>query len=113
MNAASVEQQAISLALNDSNVIADSVAGSGKTTTILHIAKDYFHQNILLLTYNRRLRLETEYKAKKLGLVNLDVNNYHSFAVKLYNKKCFTDRALMNYLDKNPIPLKPFTYSIL
>lgn len=113
MNEASIEQKAISIALKNNNVIADSVAGSGKTTTVLHIAKDYFDQNILLLTYNRRLRLETEYKAKTLGLVNLDVNNYHSFAVKLYNKKCYTDRELLKHLETDPEPLKAFAYGMI
>ena len=61
----SIEQNNIikELLLNN-NVVVDSVAGSGKTTCNLHIAK-YFHNiNILLLTYNSKLKLETREKAK-------------------------------------------------
>ena len=38
------------LSLNN-NVVVDSVAGSGKTTSNLHIALHFNHKNILLLTY--------------------------------------------------------------
>lgn len=35
------EQLEIIKLLKDNNVVVDSVAGSGKTTTIMHIAKHY------------------------------------------------------------------------
>jgi len=91
----SIEQNNIikELLLNN-NVVVDSVAGSGKTTCNLHIAK-YFHNiNILLLTYNSKLKLETREKAKKLGLHNLEVHSYHSFCVKYYNNQSFNDTTI-------------------
>jgi len=48
----SSEQNSIVEQLENTNVIVDSVAGSGKTTTNLHIALKYSTYNILLLTYN-------------------------------------------------------------
>ena len=54
------EQIRIINALETSNVIVDAVAGSGKTTTILHLAQTYFYESFLLLTYNNKLRLETK-----------------------------------------------------
>ena len=65
----SIEQNNIieQLALNN-NVVVDSVAGSGKTTSNLHIASFFSNMNILLLTYNSKLKLETREKVQKLGI---------------------------------------------
>ena len=49
----SLEQQnVINLLNNKFNVSVESVAGSGKTTTNLYIAKSFPTLKILLLTYN-------------------------------------------------------------
>ena len=57
----SEEQQKIIDALkNKQNVIVNAVAGSGKTTTILGIAKQMPDINILQITYNKALKLEVE-----------------------------------------------------
>ena len=91
----SIEQNNIiqQLLLNN-NVVVDSVAGSGKTTCNLHIAKYFHNKHILLLTYNSKLKLETREKATKLGLHNIEVHSYHSFCVKYYDKLCFTDTII-------------------
>ena len=57
----------------DYNIIIDSVAGSGKTTTNLYIAQNNINKNILLLTYNSKLKLETKEKIKKYNINNLNV----------------------------------------
>ena len=49
---------------NGFNVLVDSVAGSGKTTTNLHIAKALPHYKILLLTYNSKLKEECRQKVE-------------------------------------------------
>jgi hypothetical protein len=46
---------------------------TGKTTTILHVARDMPHMQITCLTYNRRLKDVTQSKASSLGLTNLKV----------------------------------------
>ena len=71
--------------LLDNNVVVDSVAGSGKTTTNLHIATYFKDNNILLLTYNSKLKLETREKVNLLNINNMEVHSYHSFCVKYYN----------------------------
>ncbi len=97
---ASIEQQkVINDIQNDYNVIVDSVAGSGKTTCILHIVNAMASKRILLLTYNAKLRLETREKAKKLKLSNIEVHTYHSFAYKYYHS-CKNDLELHNILVK-------------
>jgi len=98
----SIEQNEVIKKLNNNNnVIVDSVAGSGKTTCILHIAIYFKNLNILLLTYNKRLRLETKEKTIKLNISNLETHTYHSFCVKYYNNKCFTDKIIRDILKSN------------
>ena len=74
----------------NNNVVIDSVAGSGKTTCNLHIAKHFSNLNILLLTYNAKLKLETREKVQALNIDNIEVHSYHSFCVKYYNNLCCT-----------------------
>ena len=57
--------------LENYNVIVDSVAGSGKTTTNLYIAKYFKNKKILLLTYNSKLKMETREKVKLLEINTL------------------------------------------
>ena len=40
------------------NCVIDAIAGSGKSTTILSIAKELHSTNILQMTYNSMLRCE-------------------------------------------------------
>lgn len=111
---ASVEQLEVLKLLNNNNVIVDSVAGSGKTTTILHIAKQ-FKCKILLLTYNKRLKFETRQKTELLKITNLEVHSYHSFCWKYYDRSCCTDSYIISLLknNKNPLLLKKFDYDII
>jgi len=97
------------------NVVVDSVAGSGKTTTNLYIAKRFEKSKILLLTYNSKLRLETRVKAQSLGLDNIEVHTYHSFCVKYYTRTAFTDTNIIRYLNENKEtePLSCFSYDFV
>ena len=58
----SPNQQNILNNLDNYNVIVNSVAGSGKTTCSLYIAKHNNNSKLLLLTYNAKLKLETKKK---------------------------------------------------
>ena len=74
------EQQLIVDAIKiDNNVIVNAVAGSGKTTTVCHIAKTLPKKRILLLTYNKRLKSETSKTLMNYGITNVYTSNYHSF----------------------------------
>ncbi len=108
---ASVEQQLIVESIGDmrtnkkksmnNNLMIDSVAGSGKTTTALHIAKKYHDVNILLITYNAKLKINTRQRAEQLGLTNLTVHSYHSFCVGHYDINCYTDKGIIQMLKSN------------
>lgn len=109
---ASDEQIEIIKYLDTHNVVVDAVAGSGKSTAAFHIAKKYLKSNILLLTYNSRLKNETRQRVKVLDIHNLEVHSYHSFCYKYYDKKCITDDAIVQMLKKQRADSQ-FTYDIV
>ena len=95
------------------NVIVESVAGSGKTTCNIYIAKSCPTKSILLLTYNAKLKMETRDRVSNLGITNIETHSYHSFCVKYYNPKCFTDYQIINIVKSNPIQVKSFRYDLI
>ena len=95
------------------NIIVDSVAGSGKTTTILHIAKNNPNTRIMILTYNKRLKFETRHKVAALGLQNAETHSYHSFCVKYYDNKCFTDSEIKQIIRSDKQKLQSFAFDFL
>ena len=109
----SEEQFNIILQLNNNNVVVDSVAGCGKTTCSLHIAKYFLNLNMLLLTYNSKLKIETRDKVKKLKLNNLETHSYHSFCVKNYEEKCHTDTTIIKILKNNIKSRNKYKYDII
>jgi len=76
------------------NVIVDSVFGSGKTTTILHIAQ-MTGLKCLCFTYSKYLKEETRVKTEKMGLDNIEVHSFHSFGVKYYHDRAFNNIGLV------------------
>ena len=109
----STEQNNIIQKLQNNNVIVDSVAGSGKTTCNLHIAKYFSDMKILLLTYNSKLKIETREKVKYLKINNLEVHSYHSFCVKYYDKQSFNDTIINKILKTKKKPLKQFKFDLI
>ena len=95
------------------NVIIDSIAGSGKTSTILFITVNNQNKKILLLTYNARLKLETRKKIELLELNNIEAHSYHSFAKQFYEMEGYTDKDLLDVLSKNNKPIKKLTFDML
>lgn len=109
----SCNQKKVIKNIKDYNILVNSVAGSGKTTTSLHIGHKYNNKNILLLTYSSRLKDETRKKAKLHKINNMEVHSYHSFCVKYYDNLSFTDATINNILHKKSIPLKIINYDII
>ena len=105
MNKPSEEQQnIIDNIVKGFNVMVQAVAGSGKSTTVLSLAKQNIHLEILQLTYNSSLRLDIKEAIHKNKLTNLQAHTYHSLAVKYYSKDAHTDTGIRNilYYNKNP-----------
>lgn len=110
----SEEQKSIVECINNGeNVNVDSVAGSGKTTTILGIAQTMNKHNILLLTYNAKLKLETRLKKTELKLDNLEVHSYHSYGVKYYSSKCMTDYGIITVVEDDMKSSNKSIYNII
>lgn len=86
------------------NVICDAVAGSGKTTTVLELAKALPDKLILQITYNSMLRHEVKDKAKDIK--NIKIHSYHSLYVNYYNKNAHSDYIINNVIDNNTPPIK-------
>jgi hypothetical protein len=99
------EQQIIYASIhNGKNVIVDACAGSGKSTTILSIAKKMPEKRFLQITYNSMLRKEVKTKIKSLGLENIHVQTFHSLCVKYYLLSAFTDTGIRYVLYNKVIP---------
>ncbi len=110
----SQEQQNVVDSINKSqNVIVESVAGSGKTTCNIYIAKSCPTKSILLLTYNAKLKIETRERVSNLAITNIEIHSYHSFCVKYYNPKCFTDYQIINIINSNTNQIKNFQYDLI
>jgi hypothetical protein len=107
------EQKEIVESLSRSNVIVNAVAGSGKTTTILFLARAYPEKELMLITYNAKLRLETRRRCSEMGLTNIEVHTYHSFCRKFYHNHCKTDTEIRETLTKNKNALYDFLFDIL
>jgi hypothetical protein len=84
-----------------SNIIVDAVAGSGKTTTVLHIALANPDKNIFQITYNNMLKREVRKKVNRLSIDNMEIHTYHSLAVKYYKESAYTDEEIKKLLYYN------------
>ena len=109
----SIEQKDIISSINNNNVIVDSVAGSGKTTLILNVVKEYKNLNCLILTYNARLKLETREKIKVMKLSNGECHSFNSFCVRYYDDKAYTNIELMAVLKNKTMNKKEFKYDLI
>lgn len=113
----STEQQLIiDATVNKQDVIVNAVAGSGKTTTILGIARAT-NASILNLTYNKKLKLEVQNKIKKNRLTNIHCFSFHSFMYKYYPCNGKYDDVHMTRLIKarvkNQYPIPFFEHIII
>lgn len=90
-----------------SNVVVDACAGSGKSTTILSVAKELTGKKIIQFTYNSMLRHEIKEKVRELKLKNIEVHTYHSFAVKHYSATAHTDTGIRQMLRETHGPKRP------
>ena len=67
-------------------VAVQSVAGSGKTTTLLNLAKRHKSKRILYIAFNKSLVQEIKQKVNKEKLPNLDPMTFDSLLYKMYSK---------------------------
>jgi hypothetical protein len=111
----SEEQKIIIDAINlDMNISVDAVAGSGKTTTLIFIAKAFPQKKILQITYNKQLKFEVRNRALKEGVdSNLKIHTYHSLAVRYYYEKANVDQGIIKILKDSMKIRKRDRYDII
>ena len=77
----SEEQQEIISSFSKVNKMRiNAYAGSGKTTTLLEIAKNYPKEKFLIVCFNRSVAEEIENKAELYGLKNVHAKTLHALA---------------------------------
>lgn len=81
------------------NVSVEAVAGAGKTSTLLGIAKAFPEKSILSITYNRALCEETQQRISAQQLHNISMYTLHSFVKNTYSINDYTDRCMHILLD--------------
>ena len=108
MNISIEQQEIIDELKKNNNVAINSVAGSGKTTCQLFIAKEFSDKNILSLTYNTMLRAESKIRAKLLK--NLNIHTFHSFC-NLHYCSGYTNNTISKSFILEPI--RELNYDII
>jgi adenylate kinase len=98
------QQNILNEVMTGANVIVDAVAGTGKTTLIMAIAKELSNKQILQITYNKSLKFEVRDKIKEAEITNLNVHTYHSLAVCYYSPTAHVDNELKKIIDANILP---------
>jgi nucleoside-triphosphatase THEP1 len=95
------QQNILNATKTGDNVIVDAVAGTGKTTLILEIAKELSSQKILQITYNKSLKFEVREKTKSMSIDNLTIHTYHSLAVCYYSCSAHVDNEIKKIITNN------------
>lgn len=112
----SAEQQAV-IDAADCNILINAVAGSGKTSTVLHLAQALAPARVLCLTYNRNLRDDSVEKMRQVGVQNLDVYTFHSFCRAFYQMTGYTDSDVLLLLQRGnalrPPTKEPYALIVL
>lgn len=103
----SKEQRVILKNVQDGkNVVVNAVAGSGKSTTILSIAKYMPHKKFVQITYNSMLRKEFREKIVAQNIKNVEVHTYHSLANRYFLSSAYTDIHLRQIIRNNMSPIQ-------
>jgi hypothetical protein len=89
------------------SVLGDCVAGSGKTTSVLLLARALAAKRILKVTYNKALKFEVRQKAAALELGNLEIHTYNSLCVKYYDREGYNNETLRRAVERGAAPLCP------
>ena len=98
-------------------VAIKSVAGSGKTTTLLNLAKQHSDKKILYIAFNKSLIIEIKDKLKRQGITNLIPQTFDALMRSIFiyknefepNIADLKPQNLQNYVewfDKKPYKLK-------
>lgn len=89
----SLEQKGVIDALKTHNVVVTACPGAGKTATIEGLVKENPDTPVAVITYSKRLKIETEKRLRKYDRV--DVFTFHGLAGKLFGHTIQDDAGLI------------------
>lgn len=96
-----LSEEQLNIINSTDNMIINAVAGSGKSTVIIHFALKYPDKKMIQITYNNMLKQEIRKKVRILDIKNLIVHTYHSLAVNYYDFNAYTDEEIKKILLKD------------
>jgi superfamily I DNA/RNA helicase len=67
-----------------SNIICNSVAGSGKTTMLINMHLLTPSKKTLVLTYNKRLQIDVSERLSTISSDNISIFTFHGYATRVY-----------------------------
>jgi DNA helicase-2/ATP-dependent DNA helicase PcrA len=87
----------------------EAVAGSGKTTTILHATQFMGSDSVAMVAYNRKISEELKVRLKEMGIgPNVRAGTFHSFGnsmwFKVAGKVELNDKKLYDIADSMKVP---------
>ncbi|KAH8821966.1 P-loop containing nucleoside triphosphate hydrolase protein [Xylogone sp. PMI_703] len=94
----SPEQKKIAALCSEQNVVVSARPGSGKTATAEAIVADYPDKRVAVLTYSKRLQVETELRLRAYS--NCTVFTFHAMAGLLFEKSTWNDAILLEQIRK-------------
>lgn len=104
------QQHIINHIIAGDNVVVDACAGSGKSTTILSMARCVPERTVLQITYNSELRKDVKHQITQLEITNVKVHTFHSLAVRYYLVSAHTDTGIRKILYDNLPPREPIPH---
>ncbi|KAM0433506.1 hypothetical protein ACHAPT_004386 [Fusarium lateritium] len=114
----SEKQQSIAELCRTKNVVVSARPGSGKTATAEAIIAAHPDARVLVLTYSKRLQLETLRRLR--SYLNCEVLTFHSMAGKTFGTEVSNDAILLEQMqmaiDRNELPRwgsEPFDIIVL
>ncbi len=97
----SEQKKVIDTFVGGANIKLEAVAGAGKSTTLLLCAAATA-QRCVILTYNKRLQLDTKARIAASELPNVEIRTYHGAASYVYERNIHNDRLLIDAVKVAP-----------
>lgn len=93
------QKNIIDISSQNKNIIVKANPGSGKTTTCAYLAQSLPRDNILLVTFGRRLTDSTNERLYQLKIQNMKACTYHSFCNAFYKTNVTNDLEMEKVIE--------------
>jgi superfamily II DNA or RNA helicase len=99
----SPEQLEVVKWLETHNIVVSARPGAGKTATAEALVQDYRNAPVAVITYLKRLQLETQKRLRDYG--GVDTYTFHGLAGRLFGRVIRNDIDLIRERASAPVPL--------